>query len=288
MFIISYNVDGTAIDNKVESLEINDIFDFYYENPLEITVDQYGYGYEEKNNETMTLNVVYYGEELGLNEFISKVDNILELPHISIVENNEDYTTFEFPTIELDDKWVLCAPGAEIEGRNNINFISQGAFGTGLHETTQDLLRIILNKLNFKNKSVLDIGTGSGILSMAASIAGASEVTAVDIRDVKDEVELNSSLNNLQNIKVVVGNILDDESLVSQNFDTIIINIGGEETKFFMDFINKHLHKDGLLIVSGLVEWSFEEVKSSVTKYGFELEDKYQSAEWVTATFIRS
>ena len=132
---------------------------------------------------------------------------------------------------------------------------------------------------------MLDIGTGSGILSIASSIAGASAVTAVDIRDVQDEVELNASLNNLTNITTIVGNILDNTSLIQDKFDWIFINIGGEETKMFMNFIKSHLNHGGNLLVSGLVEWSFEEVKSNVEKYGFTLLEKHQTNEWVTAVF---
>ena len=70
------------------------------------------------------------------------------------------------------------------------------------------------------------------------------------INDVKDEVELNASLNNLTNISTVVGNILDDTSLINDTFDWIFINIGGEETKMFMKFIKSHLNSNGKLLVS--------------------------------------
>ena len=139
--------------------------------------------------------------------------------------------------------------------------------------------------LNLKNKTVLDIGTGSGILSIAASISGAKSVVAVDIRDVEDEVMLNASLNNLTNIEAVVGNILEDKTLIKENFDWIFINIGGEETKMFIEYIKNHLNENGNLLVSGLVEWSFDEVKENVESYGFKLQSKHQTNEWVTAVF---
>ncbi|MDZ7543550.1 methyltransferase, partial [Clostridium perfringens] len=143
-------------------------------------------------------------------------------------------------------------------------------FGTGLHETTKDLLNIILTKIDLCNKTVLDIGTGSGILSIASAIIGAAKVTALDIRDVKEEVELNASLNGLYNVEVLVGNALTEEVEIKDKYDWIYINIGGEETELFMDFIKTHLNNNGNLLVSGLVEWSFDKVKSIVESYGFE------------------
>ena len=284
MFIISYKLPYDKLDSTIEKLAINDVYNVFYENPLEITTDDYGYGYIEREDEEIVLKVAFE-EEDGLEEFKEKLKNILEMDYISVEENNYDYTIYDFPAIHLDDKYVIASPDEEFEGKTKINFISQGAFGTGLHETTQDILKLILNDLNLKNKTVLDIGTGSGILSIAASISGAKSVVAVDIRDVEDEVMLNASLNNLTNIEAVVGNILEDKTLIKENFDWIFINIGGEETKMFMEYIKNHLNENGNLLVSGLVEWSFDEVKENVESYGFKFQSKHQTNEWVTAVF---
>ncbi|GAA0762178.1 Ribosomal protein L11 methyltransferase [bioreactor metagenome] len=287
MFILTYNIKFTELDEQIEKLQINDIFNVFYESPLEITTEEYGYGYLEKIVDTIDIRIAYENSEEYLELFKEKVTSILGTNCISIEQCNYDNYNYNFPTVHINDNWVLSSPDEVIHDKNihKISFISQGAFGTGLHETTKDLLNIILTKIDLSNKSVLDIGTGSGILSVASAIIGASKVTALDIRDVKDEVLLNASLNGLYNIEVLVGNALNDEIKINDTYDWIYINIGGEETELFMNFIRERLKNDGKILVSGLVEWSFDKVKSIVESYGFELETKYQSNEWITAVF---
>ncbi|MDY6012241.1 50S ribosomal protein L11 methyltransferase [Clostridium sp.] len=284
MYILSYKVDYKEVDNIITNLQINDIFNVFYENPLEITTDEFGYGYIEKEDEEIILKVTYDEDLNNFEDFKKLVSDIVGKKEDNIEEVNYEYEEFSIPAIHINDEWVLASPDEEVEGKKKINFISQGAFGTGLHETTKDLLSIILSK-DFTNKRVLDIGTGSGILSLATSIKNASNVIALDIRDVKDEVLLNASLNNINNIDVLVGDALSNDVSISGEFDWIYINIGGEETEMFMPLIKKHLKKDGKLLISGLVEWSFDSVKNMVESYGFKMIEKHQTNEWCTAIF---
>ncbi len=284
MHILSYKVTYKEVDDIITNLQINDIFNVFYENPLEITTDEFGYGYIEKEDEEIILKVAYDEDICSLENFKEKISDIIGKKEDFIEEIDYEYEDFSIPAIHINDEWVLASPDEEIEGKKKINFISQGAFGTGLHETTQDLLSVILSK-DFTKKRVLDIGTGSGILSLATAIKGASEVVALDIRDVQDEVLLNASLNGIENIKVLVGDALSDAVTIDGIFDWIYINIGGAETEMFMPLIKKHLKKDGYILVSGLVEWSFDSVKDIVESYGFKIVEKHQSNEWCTAIF---
>lgn len=287
MFIISYNVPFNKVDDLIEKLQINDIYDVFYESLLKITTDDNGYGYEEVDSQDVTLKVAFQSQDEDLEDleiYMNKVNEILGMKPFDVHEEADTYEDFSMPAIHINDEWVIASPEEEFEGKKKINFISQGAFGTGLHETTQDLLKIILEK-DFSNKRVLDIGTGSGILSIATAIKNADEVLALDIRDVKEEVEFNASLNNLTNIKALVGDVLSGEVSIDGKFDWIFINIGGEETHLFMDFIKEHLKSNGKILVSGLVEWSFDKIKEMVENYGFIMIEKHQSAEWITAIF---
>ncbi|WP_194190779.1 50S ribosomal protein L11 methyltransferase [Clostridium chrysemydis] len=284
MIILSYKLDFKDLDLAISNLQINDIFNVYYESPLEITTDKFGYGYLEKDDEPIILKVTHTDEDIPFENFKECVNGILSKEPIDIEEMDYTYEEFKMDPIFIDETWVLKDPNDSIPDKKEINFISQGAFGTGLHETTRDLLSLIL-KEDYTNMRILDIGTGSGILSLATAIKGAKEVLALDIRDIKDEVLLNASLNNIETITPLVGDALSGEVLISGKFDWIYINIGGEETELFMPFIKEHLKPNGKLLVSGLVEWSFDSVSNIVSSYGFNLLEKHKTNEWCTAIY---
>lgn len=288
MFILTYEMPLKEVDSKIELLQINDIFNTFYESPLEITTDENGYGYIEKEDDIVNLKIAFDGEENELPNFTKKVTEIMNEKPLNVYEENYTYDNFSIPAIEINDEWILASPEEEVEeGKKKIILFPKVLLVLDFHETTQDLLMVILEK-DFTNKRILDIGTGSGILSLATAIKNASEVVAVDIRDVKDEVELNASLNNISTIKTLVGDALSGEITIEGDFDWIYINIGGEETEMFMPLITKHLKKDGELLVSGLVQWSFDKVKNMVESYGFKIIEKHETNEWCTAIFIRA
>ncbi|WP_297518860.1 50S ribosomal protein L11 methyltransferase [uncultured Clostridium sp.] len=284
MFIITFKTNSSDIDAKIEKLQLNDVFNTYYEAALNITTDNWGYGYEEKENEILDLHIVFDADESKLEAFLIKISDILDDFSFEVKEENYNYEETIFPSVQINDSWILINPNEESQNINRINFISQGAFGTGLHETTKDILSLILKK-DFSNKTVMDIGTGSGILAIATALKSAKKVTAVDIRDVEEEVMLNASFNDLSTIEVKVGNALTNDFTVDPLYDWIYINIGGEETQMFMEYIDSHLKKDGMLLVSGLVEWSFDFVKSKVEEHSYEMTQKLQTNEWCTAIF---
>jgi len=289
IFEVLLRVKNSLINETIEKLEILGVSSTYYDVPYEVTVDDNGYGYFEKEDKEIDLHVYFYDEDRSEAEkLVDKIKDEFEIEEtLELVEVSEDNWQQSFEPIDLNNGWIIAEKDYSPNGLNKINFESQGSFGTGLHETTQDLLRYILDR-DFQGESVLDLGAGSGILSLAASIKNADRVVALDIRDVTEEVLYNASLNNIDNIEVAISDVTSKTFGVSGKFDVVFINIGGEETLSSMDFINEVLKPNGVLFVSGMVEWSSEKVLDIVKSYGYTLDKSTKTNEWVTAVLIKN
>lgn len=284
MIEISFPVKHCEVDDVINKLISIGLDSTYYDAPYEVTVDSNGYGFFEKENESVMLKV--YPCENTIEECQKHLQNIKKVLNIeddiNICELNEDNWQMPFEPVDLNNGWVISEPGTEISyEKGRINFESQGSFGTGLHETTQDLLRYLLDE-DFTGLNVLDLGTGSGILSIAAAIKNAELVTALDIRDVTEEVSHNANLNDLNNIEIMIKDVTTEEVDFKNIYDVVIINIGGDETISSMNLINKAIRDDGILYVSGLVEWSSDDIYNEIKKNGYDLIKKTQTNEWVT------
>lgn len=152
------------------------------------------------------------------------------------------------------------------------------AFGTGTHPTTQLSLTALEQTIR-GNESVLDVGTGSGVLSIASKLLGASKVTAFDIdematRVAKENIALNPTIGE---IEVYENNLLVG---VDQKSDLIVANILAEILLQMPEDAYRNLNDDGRLILSGIIESKANEVKQAFEKAGFTLVERMIMREW--------
>ncbi|MDT8716001.1 50S ribosomal protein L11 methyltransferase [Clostridium sp. 19966] len=287
MIEIIIPVKSEEADNITEKLAAMDYYNVCYSAPIEVTKDNNGYGYYEKVNVNASLSVFIETDNENAEFYADKISRELSINDgitYKIIEQKNWQQPFE--TIDLKNGWIIANPKESLQSEKIIKFESQGSFGTGIHETTQDCLRTILD-MDFHEQNILDLGTGSGILSIAAAIKGAESIKAIDIRDVKEEVTYNANLNNISDIEVMEADVIYNEFKMDEKFDNVFINIGGEETLQAMNFINSVMKNQGHLLVSGLVEWSYDEVFNKIAEYGYKCAKKAQSNEWITTLFKR-
>lgn len=139
------------------------------------------------------------------------------------------------------------------------------AFGTGNHETTSMMVETILEN-NLENKSVLDMGCGTGILGILASMKGARKVTAIDIDEWSfNGTTENSELNNIKNITVKLGNA---DLLGDEKFDIIFANIQRNVLLADLPAYFKVLNPSGKLIMSGFYTEDIPAIQTKAEELG--------------------
>ena len=164
------------------------------------------------------------------------------------------------------------------------------SFGTGKHETTQLCIRQ-LRKYMKDSAKVLDVGCGSGILSIVALKLGAGEVVGTDIdKDCIMSANENLKVNHLEHAKTefYVGNLIDDTQLQqtvgSDCYDIVVANILADVIIPMAPVIPARLKKDGIFITSGIIDFKEQEVKEALEKAGFEILETNYQGEWVNIT----
>jgi len=147
--------------------------------------------------------------------------------------------------------------------------IYQGAFGSGEHETTQACIKH-LEKMSLENKTVLDVGCGTGILGICASMLGASEVYGYDLfyNACKTAIECNE-LNNISNNHIICG----IQDCIKGQFDVVFANIYFDILIDIAGFIKASVTPDGFVVLSGIpIEFNYD-VRSHYIKHGFDVID---------------
>ena len=180
------------------------------------------------------------------------------------------------PTLVIRPLWDEYSPKG---GETVIAMDSGTAFGTGQHETTSMCLKL-LEKYIFDGASVLDIGTGSGILAIAAAKLGAKKVSAVDLDEIAVKVcEENIKLNGMQEkIDVFCGNLTEN---IHAKYDIIMANIMADAIMILEDTIGGFMTDKAVFISSGIIEEKALNVKQNAHKNNFEIIETLNEKDWV-------
>ena len=180
---------------------------------------------------------------------------------------------------------------SENETRRILEIDPAASFGTGQHNTTQLCLELLEQNIS-QGDSLLDLGCGSGILSIAAILLGAQKATAVDIDEnsVKIAAE-NAQKNNIPSgsYTALAGNIITDKALaekIGTGFDVVCANIVADVLIAMSGLFAGFLKKGGKLVVSGIIEPRRDEVLEKIQSSGFELVQTRQKDDWVAASFV--
>lgn len=189
-------------------------------------------------------------------------------------------------------KKLLIKPVWEVaEGNGRIVFnINPGhIFGTGLHQTTQLCIEALEKYVN--GGQVLDLGCGSGILSIISLLLGAKNAIAVDIDEnaVKTAYE-NAELNGIckDRYTVLAGNILNNKKLQDtigyNKYNVITANIIADVICAAAPIVKRQLMADGIFIASGIIKDRLEDVYAALKENGFEIINTAYKDEWVGVT----
>ncbi len=160
------------------------------------------------------------------------------------------------------------------DGRKILEIDPASSFGTGQHHTTRLCLELLEKSVKEGDK-ILDMGCGSGILSIAAMLLGAESAAAVDIEEnAAATAQENARKNNIADevYTTYFGNILADEALadkIDDKYDIITANIVADVLIAMKDYFVRYLKKGGTLIISGIIEERMDEVLSAVEGVGF-------------------
>jgi len=193
-----------------------------------------------------------------------------------------------FKPLSVGEKLVIKPSWEEYEnrdGRTVLEIDPASSFGTGQHNTTRLCLELLEQELKVGDR-VLDLGCGSGILSIAAMLLGAEGVAAVDISENSVKTAMENALKNnipVEKYRAYCGNIIDDEKLrerLGGGYDIITANIVADVIIAMSPYFEKFIKKGGVIILSGIITERAHEVINAVESKGYKISDRRESDGW--------
>ena len=281
---------GVAIDEPVDVQKLREdelYWDYIDEKLLENDTEEtkiMAYFSEEETNLPEKIAVIK--EKIrNLTEFgLSIGSGTVELSNV----NQEDWESAwkqYFKPVHVTDRIVVKPEWEEYspqEGEIVIEIDPGMAFGTGTHETASMCINQIEKNLKAGDR-VIDIGSGSGILSMAAVLLGAEKATGVDLDPVAVRVALeNVELNNLQDkIEILHGNLTD---VIREKADIVVANIMADIILILLEDVREFIKDDGLFISSGIIQEKRAAVEARLLEKNFSIVEVETKGEWCAIT----
>lgn len=199
------------------------------------------------------------------------------------------FSSFTIENILIKPTWEDVKP--EDKDKFMIEIDPGISFGTGKHETTQLCIRQLIKYIKDGHPKVLDVGCGSGILSIVALKLGASEVVGTDLdADCMISTHENMKVNHLDEKlgTFYVGNLIDDVDLQKQvgteEYDIVVANILADVIIPMAPVIPDRLRKGGYFITSGIIDFKEDEVRDAIEKTGLKVIEINHQGEWVNIT----
>jgi len=219
-------------------------------------------------------NLIVYNIDIGRNDV-----------SVSEVHEEEWATAWKkyYHPVKISKRFTVVPTWEEYAPVNSDELIIEldpgMAFGTGTHPTTVMSIQALERTVK-KGDSVIDVGTGSGVLSIAAAMLGAEKVKALDLDEVAvQSAKLNLELNKVHTfVNVSQNNLLEG---ISDEVDVVVANILAEVILRFTDDVAKTVKPGGYFIAAGIIQQKKDQVKESIETAGFDIEETLRMEDWV-------
>lgn len=239
-------------------------------------------------------------EDDGLKAYIQKADFQESFSDQMDVFNNKDFQiTYQVSEIEdqnwnakweseyepvlIDNRCYIRAPFHEPKDVEfEIIIEPQMSFGTAHHETTHQMIQLLMNQ-NVEGKRVLDMGSGTAVLAILASIKGAAHIDAIDIDEwAFNNAKDNVTKNNLDNIQVLMGGA---DLLTNQQYDLVLANINKNILLADMHHYEKVMAKNAKILFSGFYLNDLDDIIQKAESLNLKYVSHSEKNKWVAAVF---
>jgi ribosomal protein L11 methyltransferase len=310
--IMSVGANGVAIDDPKgilrdieESKGLDCIYD-YIEKDIIIEKDTIKDTIKDATNKDVVTIKGYFPGTKNIKELIGllndRIENIkknMEIGNIKIEYsrlNEADWANswkLYYKPFNITENIVVKPTWEAYQRKNNeivINIDPGMAFGTGTHETTKMCVLLLEEFIN-EGDVIVDIGSGSGILSIASAKLGAKSIVALDI----DEIAIDTTLDNCKingidtKVRTLIGTLsleTDFEKIFNfKKADVIVANIVADVIIDLCEAIKYHTKKDGKFIASGIIKDKKDKVMYKYINSGFKCSKIIEEREWIAIVF---